>query len=106
MKFPIKKVGFKYLETAPALFINRVDINASSLEVFNSFADEKAWTTWFPDIVGMKWTCQKPYGVGSSRTVNIKAMTGYERIIAWDPGKRFTFYLKNAKLELDQKIRP
>ncbi len=94
MKFNCRSVDLRFLESAPVRFVNEVEINASPEQVFKVFEDGESWPKWFKDIIKVEWTSPKPFGVGTTRTVNRKPMiVVYEQFIAWDPGKRFTFFL-------------
>jgi len=93
MKFTCRAMDLSFIESAPHRFVNEVEINASPERVFEVFEDGESWPNWCPDLIKVEWTSPKPFGVGSTRTVTLKTMTVYEHFIAWDPGKRFTFYL-------------
>lgn len=92
VQFSCRAVDLEFLDSAPVRFVNVVEINASPERVFEVLEDEDSWPKWFKGIVKVEWTSPKPFGVGSSRKVMLKAMAVDERFIAWDPGKRFAFY--------------
>ncbi len=92
MQFSCSTVDLKFLDSAPIKFVNEVEINASPERVFDVFEDGKSWPKWFKEVVKVEWTSPKPFGVGTTRTVTLKTMTVHEKFIAWDTGKRFTFY--------------
>ena len=100
MKFSCRTVDLAFLDSAPIRFVNEVEINASPERVFEIFEDGESWPKWFRDIVKVEWTSSKPFGVGTTRTVTLKTMTVYEKFIAWDPGKRFTFYFTGTSLPI------
>jgi uncharacterized protein YndB with AHSA1/START domain len=91
-RFACREVDLGFLESAPVRFVNQVEIDAPPERVFEVLEDGESWPKWFKDIVRVEWTSPKPFGVGTTRTVTLKTMTVYEKFIAWDPGKRFTFY--------------
>ena len=95
-QFSCRTVDLNFLDSAPVKIVNEVEINASPERVFRVFEDAESWPKWFKEIVNVEWTSPQPLGVGSTRTVTLKTMTAYEKFIAWDAGKRFTFYFTAA----------
>jgi len=92
MRFSCRTVELEFLDSAPVKLVNEVEINASPERVFEVLEAGESWPKWFKDIVSVEWTSPEPFGVGSTRTVTLKTMTACEKFIAWDIGKRFTFY--------------
>ncbi len=100
MRFTYRPVDLDFVEKAPLRFVTEVEIAASPEQVFKVFENENAWPEWFDDIIKVEWTSPKPYGVGTTRIGTLKRMTVYEKFIAWDPGRRFTFCLAAATLPI------
>jgi len=98
LRFPCREVGHDFLESAPLRFVNEVTINATPARVFEALEDPQAWPKWFNDIVKVEWTSPKPFSVGTTRTVRLKAMTVFEKFSVWETGKRFTFYFTETSL--------
>lgn len=93
-----QSVDMNYLETAPVKIINSVDVSATPEQIFAVFEDENSWPKWFTGIVGVEWTSPKPFGVGTTRTVNLGALKVYENFIHWEENKRFAFYFTKTNL--------
>lgn len=58
--------------------------------VWNALLDPVAWTEWLP-ITKVEWTSPQPYGVGTTRTVEIKDNIIDETFIIWEEGSRMAF---------------
>jgi len=100
MRFACRPVGLDFLESAPLRFVNEVEINAAPEYVFKVLADADSWPAFVRDIRKAQWTSPAPHGVGSTRTVVLTGMTVWEKFIAWEPGKRFTFYIEESTAPL------
>jgi len=98
MRFLCRPVDLDFLHSAPVRFVNEVTINAVPHRVFEALEDPESWPKWFKEIVKVEWTSPKPFGVGATRTVTLKAMTAFEKFNVWETGKRFTFYFTKTSL--------
>ena len=87
-------------ETAPWRFVTAVEVPASAAEVFHTFEDGAQWPRWFKGIRRVTWTSPKPYGVGTTRTVELDALTVFEHFFRWQSGERFSFYVTHATVPL------
>jgi len=96
MKFACRPVRLDFVESAPLRFVNELEINASSEDVFKVLADADASPGFLADVIKAEWTSPEPHGVGSTRMLVLKSMTARENFIAWEPGKRFTFYISET----------
>lgn len=92
MRFPCRPVDLTFLDSAPYQIKNEVIINASPERIFEVFEDGDSWCKWVKAINKVEWTSPKPFGVGTTRTVNLNNVKAYEKLIVWDTGKRLAFY--------------
>src|SRR5262249_14169843 len=69
MSFPCHPVEASFFDTAPVHFKNAVEVEARPAEVFAIFEDGESWPQWFSVIRKVVWTSNRPYGVGTTRTV-------------------------------------
>lgn len=67
--------------------------------VFRSLKDGEAWTRWLP-LTKVTWTSPEPFGVGTTRTVEIGANHVDEYFYAWDEGRLMAFYGTAATLPI------
>jgi hypothetical protein len=98
MPFQCQEVNIDFLNTASEKVVNVVEIKASPEAIFEIFEDAHAWTEWFQGITGVEWTSPKPFGVGTTRTVDLGAMKVWEHFFIWEQNKRFSFYFTQTKL--------
>lgn len=81
-----------YFETAPVRLIVEVDVRATPAAVFDCFRDAAAWPRWAPAITRVTWTSPPPFGIGTTRTVEMRGgMVGEEEFVAWEDGRRMAF---------------
>jgi len=104
MKFACRPVGLDFIESAPLRFVYTVDIDASPEDVFKVLADVDAWPRFLEDARKAQWLSPVPHGVGSARTLILKGLTAQEHFIAWEPGKRFTFYIAEMTAPLARAL--
>ena len=91
-RIPCRRVDMDFFSTAPVRFTNVIDISATPDQLFAVFEDADSWTVWAPVIKKVTWTSPKPFGVGTTRTVDTQGdVTAYEEFIAWEHGKRMAF---------------
>jgi uncharacterized protein YndB with AHSA1/START domain len=91
-RYECRLVDMRFFSTAPIRFTNSIDIAATPQRLFEIFEDADSWPVWAPVIRKVTWTSPKPFGVGTTRTVDTKGdVTAYEEFIAWDPGRRLAF---------------
>jgi len=92
MHFACHPVDASFFDTAPMRFTNVVDLEASPAKVFAIFADADTWPKWFHAIHKAEWTSEKPYGVGSTRTIWMTPVSVDEHFFRWEPDRRCSFY--------------
>ncbi|MEX2527610.1 MAG: SRPBCC family protein [Gemmatimonadota bacterium] len=84
--------------------MNEAVLDASPQEVFAIWADIHQWPLWFPEIQSGEWLSQGARGVGSRRLVHLEDLSVKETILAWDPGRRFSFCITAATRPLSHRI--
>lgn len=95
-----KPVGEDYLAGA-----KRVShaFNLPAKAVWAALLDGDAWTEWLP-ITKVTWTSPKPFGVGTTRTVEVGAAKIEEEFFAWEEGKRMAFRFAASTLPVSAAI--
>ena len=64
--------------------------------------DAAVWPKWAPAIKKVTWTSPKPFGLGTTRTVDlIGGMLAEEEFIGWEPNRRMAFYFVRTSMPAD-----
>jgi len=84
--YPCERVDLSFIESAPFRFSNSVDLAITPEQLFEVLADADAWPRWAKVITKVTWTSPEPYGVGTTRVVDMRGgLTGDEEFLAWEP---------------------
>jgi hypothetical protein len=96
--FPCVVVGAEFLATAPCRFVTDVDLDVTPDALFAVLEDERSWPAWVrPGITRVTWTSPRPFGVGTTRTVEmVGGMEVYETFFEWRRGEVMAFALTGA----------
>lgn len=90
--FPCERVGLDFVENAPHVFRNSVDLAITPEQLFEVLADAESWPRWASVITKVTWTSPEPRGVGTTRTVEMRGgLVGNEEFIAWEPLRHMAF---------------
>jgi hypothetical protein len=93
MRFPCRPVDASFFDAAPMRFRNTAQLDAKPADVFAIFEDADSWPRWFRGMHSVVWTSERPYRVGSTRTVSLTLLTIEEYFFRWEQDRRFSFYL-------------
>jgi hypothetical protein len=101
-------VGEAFLAGAKFRVSRRTAVPADA--VWSAFLDGKAWTDWLP-LTGVTWTSPRPFGMGTTRTVEIGAQRVEETFFAWTEGERMAFRFDRSTFPVqaaveDYQVRP
>ncbi len=96
----LRTVDLAFVDDAPHRLVEDILIEASAERVFEVFEDGRSWPEWFPGMTGVTWTTPEPRGVGATRTVELGKVRVDEVFLAWEPGRRFAFYLRASTSRL------
>lgn len=73
-------------------YVTTVDLPCSPDLLFDIFEDASAWPRWVPGIGQVRWTSEKPYTDGTTRTVIFwGGMEVYETFTLWERGRSMSF---------------
>lgn len=100
MRVPCRPVDASFFDVAPMRFKNVVELQASPARVFAIFEDPKSWPELFGAIKKVVWTSNKPYAVGTTRTVWLTGLAVDEYFFRWEQGRRFSFCFTATSLPL------
>ncbi|MEM7532790.1 MAG: SRPBCC family protein [Chloroflexota bacterium] len=73
-------------------------INKPARSVFTSLEDGPAWKEWLG--IDVEWTSDKPFGVGTTRTVTANGQQFDEYFVVWEEPLRMGFYFERGTLPL------
>jgi carbon monoxide dehydrogenase subunit G len=99
MPYACEPVTDEFVDSAPIRFVNSVLVHADPPDVWAALEDAAAWPRWAGVIKNVEWTAQRPFGVGTTRTVTmVGRMSADEEFIAWEPGRLMTFRFNSASM--------
>ena len=82
-----ERVDLDFIDNAPSVFRNSVDLAITPEQLFEVLADADSWPRW----AKVTWTSPEPRGVGTTRTVKMRGIVGDEEFIAWEPFSHMAF---------------
>lgn len=93
--FPCDRVDLSFIDNAPHVFRNSVDLAITPEQLFEVLSDAESWPRWASVITKVTWTSPEPRGVGTTRTVEMrggfKPLVGNEEFLAWEPFTHMAF---------------
>ncbi|KCZ64409.1 SRPBCC family protein [Hyphomonas atlantica] len=98
-----KAVGEDYLATVKPKLRASHAFPFPASAVWAALLDADAWTEWLP-ITKVIWTSPEPFGVGTTRTVEIGDQRVEEVFFAWEDGMRMAFYFDKSTLPVSAAI--
>lgn len=100
MPYECRAETLSFVGSAPAVFVNEADLPAPPARVFEVFADIDTWPKWFDDMRRSSWMPGSSGGLGAQRRMELGALTADETMLAWEPGRRFSFRIDAVTLPL------
>mgnify|MGYP005811598135 CR=1 FL=1 len=90
--FPCEHVDLSFIDSAPFVFRNSVDLAITPEQLFEVLADAESWPRWASVITKVTWTSPEPRGLGTTRVVEMRGgMVGNEEFLAWEPFSHMAF---------------
>ncbi|MGW0638102.1 SRPBCC family protein [Nocardia salmonicida] len=97
--FALTESDDEFLASASNRFVHVLDIPAPPSEVWAALIADDALVSWSGLVTGMRWTTQRPFGVGSRRVVTLGRVAALtERFYRWDDQRRMTFTVDFASI--------
>jgi len=88
----ILRVDEELVATAKALGIAQREMAVSAEQLFATLEDGPSYGKWVPAIREVTWTSSKPFGKGTTRTVNLVGGATVDEVFwAWEPNRRIGF---------------
>jgi hypothetical protein len=95
--YPCERVELSFIQSAPFRFSNSVDLAITPEQLFEVLADADSWPRWAKVITKVTWTSPEPYGVGTTRVVDMRGgLTGDEEFLAWEPYTYLAFHFNSC----------
>ena len=87
----------EWIDGAPFVFSNTIEIAAAPGDVWKHVADHVAWSDWFPTLDKVEVT-GAPTGIGGKRRVTVNRLPLDEEFTAWIEGEQFAFAIVKSPL--------
>jgi hypothetical protein len=95
--YPLEPAGEELLRTARARSIAEYEYPIPAESLFAMFEEATTWREFFPVIRKIEWTSPPPFGVGTTRTVNVIGGARLDEVFwAWKPGTQMGFEITAA----------
>jgi carbon monoxide dehydrogenase subunit G len=88
-------VGLDFIERARIVIGQQVSVQASPTQVWKILNDTERWPEWFTSMKTARITSVTWDGIGSTRRVKVGSLTLDEKMIAWEPERKWGFYITN-----------
>lgn len=89
---PCERVDLGFIDNAPVIFRNSVELAITPEQLFDVLADAESWPRWANVISKVTWTSPEPRGVGTTRTVEMHGgIVANEEFLAWEPFTHVAF---------------
>jgi hypothetical protein len=89
---PCERVDVDFIDNAPVVLRNSVDLAITPEQLFEVLCDAQAWPQWASVITKVTWTSPEPRGVGTTRVVEMRGgIIGDEEYLAWEPFTHMAF---------------
>lgn len=98
---PHKPVAQDYLDGATVHVSRELAVPPAAL--WRALLDAEAWAVWLP-ITRVTWTSPEPFGVGTTRTVDIGKHAVHEYFFAWEDGARMAFRFDRSTLPVSAGV--
>lgn len=106
----MRPVAAEYASMGPNQRTRVQPIGKPAATVFRILEDGPSWKVWFN--LGVEWTSERPFGVGTTRTVTgAGGLRIDEHFVAWEDGRRMAFRFDRASVPFrsfaeDWSVRP
>ncbi len=93
----LRKESPEWIDGAPMVFSNSMEIAATPADVWQHIADHVSWSEWFPSLDKVEVT-GAPAGIGGKRRVTVNRLPIDEEFTAWTEGEQFAFAIMKSPL--------
>lgn len=106
MRYTLKSIPLAEADQLPFRLVLERQLPASPERVFEVLAEPSTWPHWFNKMTKATWVSGEG-GLGSTRIVHIQDVFEQkylERIVGWEPGRRFAFATEATNVPLAKAI--
>lgn len=97
VKHTCRKIDLSFFDTARERLKFDVELDCTPDRLFEILEDAEAWPRWARGLKRVEWTSPRPFGVGTTRTVDLLGGPQvYEEFIAWEHGTLLAFHFVGA----------
>ena len=90
--YEAEPLGLSDFDSVSDKYVTRIHLPCDPSVLFEILEDAESWTKWVLGIARVEWTSEKPFGVGTTRTVFFTGgMEVYEDFTVWESGKEMAF---------------
>lgn len=94
-----EKVAMDFLDSAPIKISLTADLDITPAALFALFEDSDSWE--WATIKSVVWETEKPYGLGTTRTVDIAGQGKVqEYFLLWEQDQRMSFRFEKGEMKL------
>jgi uncharacterized protein YndB with AHSA1/START domain len=95
----IVKVERELVSTAKARGVAEREMAVSAERLFATLEDGSLYSQWVPAIRQVTWTSAKPFGTGTTRTVNLVGGARVDEVFwAWETNRRIGFSISASSM--------
>ena len=87
-------------DIAPVRIVTHIRIDAPTASVWQALVDNERWPRWFAKAYACRSTGDQMGGVGSTRWIHVDRFRVDERVITWEPERRWAIAITRANLPL------
>lgn len=103
---PLEPIDVTFFDTAPQRFVYRLDVAVPPEEVWRSLQSDESLGAWGPAVKQVRWTSARPFGVGTTREVELALgiATVRERFFIWEEGTQYAFEVCESNRKLFRRF--
>lgn len=95
--YPLEPAGEQLLRRASAHSVAECEYPIPAHSLFSMFEEAATWRKFFPVIRKVEWTSPTPFGIGTTRTVNVIGGVRLDEVFwTWKPGAQMGFEITAA----------
>jgi hypothetical protein len=94
----LEPVDASFFDTAPLIYRYPTPMAAPLADVWESLVSDRSVSAWGPSVERVRWTSERPFGVGTTREVTLvlRSVTVREQFFRWDEGKGYSFFASES----------